>query len=95
MKNIKKTELLTCIYKSYDDMLEEIKEMFGPTANINISSDGIDFTYEMEDFIFGETRSLPFEELAKEMTQYYDVKEITSIHVDDCIEQPGIWICYK
>lgn len=98
MKNVTKYNKKTCIFKTEDEMYDDIKTVFGPTADIECSIEGIDFTRIVDnggdEEYRPETETIPNNELFSKLAEYYDVQEITSIHIDDC-DMVGIWICYK
>lgn len=94
MKNITEYNKKTCIFKTVEEMNDDIKAAIDPTANINVCLDGVEFTKTFADFKEPYTDDISEEEIFSKLAEYYDVKEITSIHIDDC-DMAGVWICYK
>lgn len=80
MKNVHPTQLKKCIFFIED----EFKELM---EKLNIS---IELDFDGNDFVEFTDENEAFETLAN----YFDVKEITSVHYDD-YEYRGIWIVYK
>lgn len=85
MKNVTQSMLKTSIFMLSDDFTKLVTDLF-PGVQINYDLDGINYEYEEDSF---DTNTLP-----TKLAEYFDVKEITSIHSDnyDCI---GVWITYK
>lgn len=95
MKNVTKYNLKNCIFKTEEEMLEDLKEMFLQDIKISCVLDGIyieKIITQSEDEM--EVESITREELFDKLAEYYDVKEITSIHTDNS-EYLSFWICYK
>lgn len=85
MKNVTQSMLKPSIFMPSDDFTKLVTDLF-PGVQINYDLDGINYEYEDNSF---DTNTLP-----TKLAEYFDVKEITSIHSDnyDCI---GVWITYK
>ena len=89
MKNVEKWQLKTCIFMDMDEFDEIIK---------NVISKDIIVTYGLVDGIYFENKNKPEEfinerDIYKELAKYFDVKTITSIHIDD-FDEIGVSICY-
>ena len=80
MKNVHPTQLKKCIFFIEDDFKELMKKL-------NIS---IELNWYGDAFVGFTDANNAFETLAN----YFDVKEITSVHYDD-YDYRGIWIVYK
>lgn len=94
MKNVTEQNKKTCIFKTEDEMHDDIKAAIDPTADFNISSEGIEFTKTFTDLQEPYTDDISADELFSKLAEYYGVSEITSVHIDD-YDTVGIWICYK
>lgn len=86
MKNVLDSEKKTCIFKTIDDFKRDVRTASKGSVKITTELDGISF----EDTIKNDSA----DNINRLMADYYDVKEITSIHIDDC-DYTGVWICYK
>lgn len=88
MKNVNENEIKKCIFKLIDNFERNVRNAFNGKVDVVINLEGIYF------------KKLSTNELINErviyriLSRYYDVSEITSIHVDDC-DYTGVWICYK
>lgn len=80
MKNVKEFQLKKCIF-----LIED--EFRGLADKLNIA---IELDYEGASFVEVTEQEKAFAILS----DYFGVKEITSIHCDDC-ELTGVWIVYK
>lgn len=92
MKNVNKYQKKTCIFLTLEEYEEVLTHIFGTTIVVHTDLDGI--WYETcpsrADMIDDNFENSINNHLAK----HYDVKEVTSVHADDC-EKVGIWIAYK
>ena len=86
MKNVLDTEKKTCIFKTIDDFERDVRTASKGNIEVTTELDGISFTDISTDDIADNINEI--------MSSYYDVKEITSIHIDD-YDYTGVWICYK
>lgn len=85
MKNVTESMLKTSIFMSSDDFTRLVTHLF-PGVQVNYTLDGISYYYE-EDI-------LDINILHAKLAGYFDVKEITSVHSDNC-DYIGVWITYK
>ena len=87
MKNVKKTQLKKCIYVEAEEFTAIVQEIFDD-ENIDIAytNEGLDICTDNDVVDIGE--------LHEGLASYFDVKEITSVHIDDC-DFIGVWIVYK
>lgn len=88
MKNVKDNQLKKCICKEYEEFKHDVLAALGNDVEVFCDCDGIYFECKWN----GD--AICTEEILAGMSKYYDIEEITSIHIDDC-ELLGVWICYK
>lgn len=82
MRNVSPYCVKTSIVKSADEFLDDIRAATGePDANICIEYDGITIDCETDN-------------IEECLAKFYDVKEVTSLHIDDC-DFAGVWITFK
>lgn len=86
MKNVLDSEKKTCIFKTIDDFKRDVRTASNGDINVTTELDGISFNDITKNDFADNINDI--------MADYYDVKEITSIHIDDC-DYTGVWICYK
>ena len=89
MKNIRIEQLQNCIVLNGNEFQEIIQKIFkreNDTLYIELTMDGIEIYYENEE--------LPIEDLLQELAKYFEIKEVTSFHIDQ-YEYPLVWIVYK
>ena len=86
MKNVLDSEKKTCIFKTIDDFQRDVRTASKGNIKVTTELDGISFEDTVKNDSADNINSL--------MADYYDVKEITSIHIDD-YDYTGVWICYK
>lgn len=86
MKNVRESQLKTCIFMTEEEFTELGKALFGEGFEADIDYEGIACQVD-EDCIEDEV-------LFKALAEHFGVKTVTSVHVDDC-EYIGVWICYK
>lgn len=85
MQNVTPSMLKTSIFMTSDDFTRLVTHLF-PSVQVDYALDGISYEYEED--------SLDTNILHAKLAGYFDVKEITSIHSDDC-DCIGVWITYK
>lgn len=95
MKNVTQSMLKTSIFMLGDNFTKLVTHLF-PEVQVEYDLDGINYEYKED--------SLDTDVLHTKLAEYFNVKEITSIHYNrtanfmdssdnyDCI---GIWITYK
>ena len=88
MKNARESQLKTCIFVELDEFRRVIAEVLGDDIRVQYDYEGISFECEDEEDI------LCTEEVFAALQNYYGVREVTSVHADDC-EVIGVWIAYK
>lgn len=86
MKNVREEQLKTCIYLETVEFDSIITEAFGDDVDIEYSKDGI--------CISNDEDCIEFEDIAKAVETYFDIKKVTSIHMDDS-DFIGVWVVYK
>lgn len=86
MKNVLSSQLKTCIILPNDEFDRIVSDIY--------PDDDTDVTYEL-DGISVSVNDDCAEDLYSRLAEYFDVKEITSIHIDDCEYPIGVWIVYK
>ena len=89
MKNVKSWQLKTCIFMDMNEFDEIIKK---------VVSENIVVSYGLIDGIYFENKNnteefINEQDIYKKLAKYFDVKTITSIHIDD-FDIVGVWICY-
>lgn len=84
MKNVTQKQLKCTIFMCYEEFKDLVKKLCGNEAYVGIDSYGLDFAGPE-----GDSHAV-----IEALSEYYDI-HITSIHADDCEEQPGVWICFK
>ena len=89
IKNVNKYQLKKCILLTLDEYKKILFKIFGGT-NIIVYYDLYGLcVYRSENY-----DQLSTEELNNKLVKYFDVKQVTSIHIDDC-DVTGVWIVYK
>ena len=86
MKNVKEKQLKNCIVVSVAEMENILEKIYGEKITVHVSLDGL--WYEAENIDVDD------ESLLLDLANYFDVKQVTSVHCDDC-DYVGIWICYN
>lgn len=86
MKNVNERQIKKCIFKELDEFKQDVAAFFGDDTTVEYYGDGI--------LIEANEEALYTEEIHAGLAKYYDVKEVTSVHTDDC-EIVGVWIVYK
>ena len=84
MKNVLQRQLKRVIFMRYEEFKELVTQLCGKDSYVDIDLEGIEF-YGPN----GDSNSV-----IEALNEYYDVS-ISSIHIDDYVEEPGVWICYK
>lgn len=87
MQNVRPAQLKTTIYLDLDEYKELVNTLF-PHTYVHCETDGL--WYERDEG-FPEFEN---EELYTAMAQYFNVSEVSSVHIDDC-DFVGVWIVYK
>lgn len=87
MKNVRSEEKKTCIFLTVEDFELLLDKLFSGNVSAYYEMDGIG--YERED-----DEPIVLEMIYDRIAWYYDVGEVTSIHIDDSSPY-GVWICYK
>lgn len=85
MKNVRENQLKKCIFLTEEQMNDILTEIYKVPVKVKFSVDGL--WYDSKEDIDDET-------LMKDLRDYFEVKDVTSIHIDDC-DIVGIWVCYK
>ena len=87
MKNVRENQLKKCIYVEAEDFTAIVQGLF--------ENEHIDVTYTVEGLdICTDNDVVDVGELFEGLAKYFDVKEVTSIHIDD-FDFIGVWIVYK
>lgn len=86
MKHVKYNQIKKCIFKELDEFRQDVSTFFGSDTTVEYDGDGI--------IIEANEEALYTEEIFSGLSIFYGVKEITSIHTDNC-EVVGVWIVYK
>lgn len=84
MKNIRTSQLKRAIFLDIDEFEGILTGLFGCSIHCEYGYDGISYGEDAEEE----------EKVRTELAKYFDVKLITSIHIDDC-EYIGVWIIYQ
>ena len=87
MQHIRPEQLKTCIAMDSSEFNNVLHTIFGDNIETEYSMDGLYIGYRDGDGIEDE-------ELHKKLAEYFDVKTVTSIHIDDC-EYLLVWTVYK
>ena len=105
MKNVRDSQLRTSIVISHEEFDHILSELTSNMVKASYTLEGIDYE---PNYHWGEV--LPEDEMEayvdenfyeditkfyKKLAGYFDVKEVTSIHIDDCDSPVGVWITYK
>ena len=85
MKNVRESQLKKCIFLTEEELKEILESIYETTVIVHIAADGL--WYESPIDIDDEC-------LLQDLKEYFEVKEVQSIHCDDTTPA-GIWICYK
>ena len=89
MNNIKQSQLVKCILLTPDEFEIIVKDVINIPLHIDYTLEGLDI-YPADETNYDVGTDVLKDKLAK----YFDVKEITSIHLDHD-EMPNVWIAYK
>lgn len=85
MQNVRESQLKKCIFLTKDEFQEILETIYEAPVVVHPDLDGIWYESSVE---------IDDANLLVKLKEYYDVKEVTSIHCDDC-DYVGIWVCYK
>lgn len=88
MKNVKEWQKKTCIFMETEEFDDIIRYLFGKEVETEYSLEGIWIGYQNGDAWIDEA------EIESGLAEFFDVKEVTSIHIDDW-DPMGVWICYR
>lgn len=77
----------TCLFMEAWLFEELLKQIAAKPISCTFEMDGI--TYENE-----EGDRVPEETVCGFLADYFGVKEVTSVHLDNCLSL-GVWICYR
>lgn len=89
MKNVADYQLKKCIFLTAEEFENVLKEVYPDNeVNVNYDMDGI--TVDIDDESSDPSDDL---ELLEKLANYYDVADVTSVHMDDC-DYIGVWIAY-
>ena len=92
MKNVVERQKKTCIFLLRRDLCDIIESHTEEDFELDVSCAGIFVTFSpglnLCEFTWTEADLIPA------LSEHFDVN-VTSIHVDQCEESPGIWVCYK
>lgn len=88
MKHVYTHNLKSCIFITTDTFNEVLNKIYNNSISVTYDYEGI----TVENNKTSDTISTS--DLLEKLAEYYDVTEVTSIHIDDC-EYTGVWICYK
>ena len=86
MKNVRENQLKKCIYLEAEEFVDIIHEVLNKDFRVYFTSEGLD--------ICTNDNIVNVDELHTALATYFDIKEVTSIHIDDC-DFIGVWIVYK
>ena len=75
-----------CIFLTSDDFEYALDEALGTDINVEYELDGIT--------ISDEDDCIDTDKVREALAKYFEVREVTSFHIDDC-EEVGVWIVYK
>ena len=87
MQNVRKNQLKKCIVLEVEEFNSLLHQLFGENIETDYSLDGLYIGFENGD-------NLDTQELHDKLAEYFDVDEVTSIHIDDC-DVTLVWIVYK
>jgi hypothetical protein len=93
MKNIQEWQLKKCIFMNTDEYDKIIKSLFGSHIEVEFTLDGMWVGNPNVDSL-DDICEISFDELSAKLAEYFDVEQVTSVHMDDC-DEIGVWICYK
>lgn len=88
MKNITKAEVKSCIVKEWNEYESIVKQIYaGHKIDLSYSEEGISHCIDDD---------CPYiDDLYEKLANYFDVKEVQSIHIDDSdYSAVMVWICY-
>lgn len=86
MKNVRESQLKKCIFLDIEEFESIIQNVFGNGVTVDSTLEGLDIYDEFDNIEFGN--------ICMSLAEYFDVKEVTSFHIDDC-DYVGVWIAYK
>jgi len=90
MKNINTNDLKTCIFLDEEKFRDIFRSIFD---DYDIETNNVDVEISPEDGIY--FCAIDNATVYKKLAEYFDIDEITSIHVDQTEYPTGVWICYK
>jgi len=88
MKNVKKYQLQKCILLPSNSFKKIIHKIYGESVDVKFTREGMWIGYT------NDASKIPFEDISRKLAEYFDVKSIISIHMNDG-DIIGVWICYK
>ena len=86
MKNVRENQIKKCIFLESEEFTNVIHEVLGNDVYVNFTLEGLD--------ICTDDNVVDIGELHEGLAKYFDVKEVTSVHIDDA-DFIGVWIVYK
>lgn len=87
MKNVRENQLKKCIFVDSEEFTAIVQGLF--------ENENVDVTYTLEGLdICTDNDVVDVGELYEGLTKYFDVKEVTSVHIDDA-DFIGVWVVYK
>ena len=93
MKNLKNARLHSCILVAGDEFTKIIHETLGDNIHVKYGTDGIDIYTDDDSGMYDDINCVDTLAVHEALQEYFDVKKITSIHMDDC-NWVGVWIVY-
>jgi hypothetical protein len=90
MRNVNANQLKTCIFITWDEFERIASDIFRAKVKPYSTYEGLELVFKDEDYDDDMTQ----EEINEKFAKYYDVKKVTSVHIDDC-DYCGVWVAYK
>lgn len=87
MRNVREKQLKKCIILDGDEFRYIVNQIIDIPVEVNYTYDGIEI-YPATD------TNKEITDIETLLAKYFDVKEVTSLHIDDC-DTIGVWIVYK
>lgn len=86
MKNVRKNQLKKCICVEAQEFTDIVHEILGEDVNVEYTLEGLD--------VYTDEKCIDMDDLCAKLTEYFDVKEVTSVHTDHH-DYVGVWVVYR
>lgn len=80
---------VACLFTSCGEYERILKELFGDDLLVEFGMEGIWVGYDDSDLWVDEER------IHSKLAEYFGVRKVTSVHMDDDVMDVGVWIAYE